>query len=476
MSAKRQRRKAKQRRKRQLVESATTVEHTELKERGAQVSRSGSGSRRQITLIQSGWGSSGYYPRDVLERDGPKVWPAGTHMFLDHPTHTEEHERPERSVKDLAAVIASDPVMVGNELVAEADILENWAPVIDAVAPHIGVSIRAAGDVEEGSRDGRDGMIVERLTDGYSVDFVTEAGAGGRVGSLIENARAAAPLDEAAAHAELDVLMQESDLRERDVSPDERIALAKKGQAIPVRNDAGDIIGGRFPMANCQDVSNAAQSIGRGNAPNAQLQSFIKRAASKLSCPTPFQASRRQGDREESEVELEKQLSEAREKTRQHEDTIAKRDSTITELTESRDGEKTRADRAEDALLQERAERIIGEVMAYDGDDDERKLPGLPERALDRVKESALRGKLPLDEDGKLDKDKLAERVRKAAKDEHAYLNEGRTPASNVSGVGDPAGSNGGTGSEGESNNELAESFQRLGMSEAAAKVAAEGR
>ena len=35
-------------------------------------------------------GSSGYYPADVLRRDGPIAFPAGTHVYLDHPTSDEE--------------------------------------------------------------------------------------------------------------------------------------------------------------------------------------------------------------------------------------------------------------------------------------------------------------------------------------------------------------------------------------------------
>jgi hypothetical protein len=55
-----------------------------------------------LKIIDAGWGSSGYYSADVLKRDGPKVFTSGLHMYLDHPSVTEEADRPERSVKDLA--------------------------------------------------------------------------------------------------------------------------------------------------------------------------------------------------------------------------------------------------------------------------------------------------------------------------------------------------------------------------------------
>jgi hypothetical protein len=42
-----------------------------------------------LKLIQPGWGSSGYYSAEVLERDGPKVFPLGTQMFWNHATQSE---------------------------------------------------------------------------------------------------------------------------------------------------------------------------------------------------------------------------------------------------------------------------------------------------------------------------------------------------------------------------------------------------
>ncbi|MGE4535418.1 hypothetical protein, partial [Halomonas sp.] len=58
-----------------------------------------------IKIIQPGWGSSGHYSKAVLQRDGPKVFTKGLHMYIDHPTPTEEAERPERSVNGLGGVL-----------------------------------------------------------------------------------------------------------------------------------------------------------------------------------------------------------------------------------------------------------------------------------------------------------------------------------------------------------------------------------
>lgn len=149
---------------------------------------------REMKIIAPGWGASGYYSREVLERDGPSVFVPGTHMYLDHPTASESAERPERSVRDLAAVIVSpseyrEDGVAGPGLYAKASILPQYVDVIDALAPHIGVSIRARGSVAEGEAEGRSGKLVTELTSAASVDFVTKPGAGGKVLALMESLR-----------------------------------------------------------------------------------------------------------------------------------------------------------------------------------------------------------------------------------------------------------------------------------------------
>lgn len=150
----------------------------------------------RIKLIDSGWGSSGYYSEKVLKRDGPKAFCKGTHMYMNHPTEEENRLRPERDVKDLAGVISSNvvwedasPKNTGPGLYADVKVLPTYKEFIDEAAPFIGVSIRAAGTAVEGEADGHHGYIVDSLTEGYSVDYVTMAGRGGQVLSLYESAR-----------------------------------------------------------------------------------------------------------------------------------------------------------------------------------------------------------------------------------------------------------------------------------------------
>lgn len=147
-----------------------------------------------IKIIQPGWGSSGYYPAEVLERDGPRIFQKGMHMYWNHPTQTEESERPERDLNDLAAVFVSDSRWDANGpkgpgLYADAKVFENYRQPVDNMAEHIGVSIRAMGKAQQGTIEGRTGPIITELTAGRSTDFVTAPGAGGEILSLFEAAR-----------------------------------------------------------------------------------------------------------------------------------------------------------------------------------------------------------------------------------------------------------------------------------------------
>ena len=151
----------------------------------------GTGRRYRARLIEGDrWGSSGYYPREMLERDGPNVWPPGTQVYMDHPGATEQHDRPERSVRDLAGKITTAPVYEADGLYADVEFYPHVAPIIEAMWEDVGMSIRAAGTAESGERDGRTGPIITSLTEGVSVDVVTRAGAGGKLVALLESARA----------------------------------------------------------------------------------------------------------------------------------------------------------------------------------------------------------------------------------------------------------------------------------------------
>lgn len=149
-------------------------------------------------LIEPGWGSSGYYPREVLKRDGPKIFLAGTKQFWNHPTATEEAERPEGDLNALAAELISDARYLdgpaGEGLYADAKVFAPYQEAVNELAPHIGLSIRATGRAVQGEAEGRKGPIITALTAAKSADFVVLAGAGGQIIQMFEAARAKAAL------------------------------------------------------------------------------------------------------------------------------------------------------------------------------------------------------------------------------------------------------------------------------------------
>jgi len=147
-----------------------------------------------IKVIKPGWGSTGYYAESMLKRDGKDAFPRGTHMYVNHPSLTEETDRPERDLRDLGAVLMEDAHWTdgprGPGLYAKARVFEAFRPFLKEAAPYIGASIHALGTGKAGEAEGKEGLIIEKLLPSpfNSVDFVTKAGAGGAVVAAIESA------------------------------------------------------------------------------------------------------------------------------------------------------------------------------------------------------------------------------------------------------------------------------------------------
>ena len=168
---------------------------TEITEAFSGAAETAGPGRIKMRLISPGWGSSGYYSPQVLENAATdKVWPAGTHIYFDHPSESEIHDRPERSVRDLAAVTTEDATWDGAGLVAEAKVIGPYRDLVtdDVFTEAVGMSIRASAETTTGEAGGRKGVIVSRLVEGQSVDLVTRAGRGGKVLAVLESARAEA--------------------------------------------------------------------------------------------------------------------------------------------------------------------------------------------------------------------------------------------------------------------------------------------
>lgn len=204
------------------MSTTTIVEKRKLVESIAKVQEAKGGKRKfRVRIIEGDrWGSSGYYSKEMLTRDGPKAFPAGTQMYLDHPSESEEHDRPERSVRDLAAKTTSDPVYETDGLYADIEVYEHMAEVVSEIAEDVGLSIRATATVkwEDDNPDpeGRGRPTISSLIEGISVDFVTRAGAGGKVVELLESAREHKPADVKEIEEKAAAKIEERELTYRD--------------------------------------------------------------------------------------------------------------------------------------------------------------------------------------------------------------------------------------------------------------------
>jgi len=330
----------------------------------------------EMRLIQPGWGTSGYYPKEVLANDGPSVWPAGTHMYLDHPTESESRERPERSVKDLAAVTISAPEYrengkVGPGLYARASVLPQWKDTIEALAPYIGVSIRASGTFESGEAEGRSGKIIKKLIKGASVDFVTKPGAGGQVLAVMESMRQ----ESVPQNALSDVVSMEA--------VDTNAATSSSATSNFVQFDSGTAVPGTFTVSSGTTIYPAQET----SVPEEESMEELQEATERIS-------------------ELETQLDEAR---------------------KDNDDLRVRAERAEGALNIIKAQEAVKEML------DNVELPAAAKtRIVTKVATDA-----PMKE-GELDKEALKETVEAEVKVEAEYI-EAVTPKGKVTDQGGQA-------------------------------------
>lgn len=148
---------------------------------GGQATSDLTGAKIAITIITPGQGSSGYYPPETIS-GAAHLFPAGTHMYINHQTETEEWERPEGDLNKLAGALAT-PATINPEtgaLEATAEIFESHRKFLADRAHIIGVSINGTASINP---DG----IVEAIHSIRSVDFVTRPGRGGRIDQILEH-------------------------------------------------------------------------------------------------------------------------------------------------------------------------------------------------------------------------------------------------------------------------------------------------
>lgn len=394
-----------------------------------------------VKLIAPGWGSKGYYPADVIRRDGPKAFPKGTKMFWDHATITEETERPEGTLNRLAAELVTDPIWQesgpkGPGLYADAKVFNRYKDDINDMGPHIGVSIRSKGRGKAGTAEGRKGRIVtsifsadEARANGIipTVDFVTVAGAGGEIIELFESAggRKPEPLTEG-------------------IGKMIRRALGESGQSEEdfIKNvgideaHMRDILSGDIDAPSDEHMRQIADHLNinmdRLRNAHSQQESF----------------------RKENHMELETQLKEAQA-------AIQKLQETNAQLLEQN------ARTGEALLLRDARDFVVAQLATSD----------LPAVTKGRLTES-LSANPPI-ADGKLDKDAYKTAISEAVTGETEYLREAAGYSSGrISNMGSSfdAGVNDGQFSEEDSERRLSEAFASMGLDGKALEFATSGR
>lgn len=190
------------------------------------------GSRFKVCLIQEGLGNfkdGFFYTREALEQAVQDEVFEGKKIYANHPSVLDEENRPERDVKEVLGHFENctfEEVDSRGEIHADLIIPDgdafDWAR---AMAEHavkyadkyresnkefVGLSINASGDAKEEEidevmktapeaclpklqeakeNDVTAVMVVSEINNAVSVDLVTEAGAGGKIIKLMEEAK-----------------------------------------------------------------------------------------------------------------------------------------------------------------------------------------------------------------------------------------------------------------------------------------------
>ena len=143
----------------------------------------------RVVLIEAGTNplKRRHYPVHTIEEAAPLF--KGIKMYLNHATKQDELSRPEGDVKNWASTIQESWHEEGKAM-ADVHIHDNWLwesmqdPVFRG---NIGLSINSKGMGYIGKIDSVDMQIIEKIVAPKSVDWVTEAGARGRVVQLLES-------------------------------------------------------------------------------------------------------------------------------------------------------------------------------------------------------------------------------------------------------------------------------------------------
>lgn len=162
--------------------------------REAALSKTGGGY--EATIVREGPGNPGdsnYYTKEALRKAVAAGMFEGLQGYLNHPTPTEERERPERDVRYLAGhfrearYVDGNPAEVRGKFIPGGMEKDGVVSLVESALqsprhrPLIGISIDGYGHApDQQTVNGRTYNMVREITHLGSADIVTRAGAGGQ--------------------------------------------------------------------------------------------------------------------------------------------------------------------------------------------------------------------------------------------------------------------------------------------------------
>ena len=171
------------------------LENGRILEGSQEAHASGKGGMVVVDLIREGFGNprdNHYYSRDVLQEAVDRF--NGRKMYANHlaPEAQKRLSGMPRDIQDVMgrireAWLDSDEGTGRAVVRGKVSISQPWLwNMVEHDPELLGVSLNARGNSRVGIVEGKQAKIVEGIADINSVDWVTEAGAGGRVVSLME--------------------------------------------------------------------------------------------------------------------------------------------------------------------------------------------------------------------------------------------------------------------------------------------------
>lgn len=173
---------------------AATLTRTEVRETTSEAARTPpaemAGSRMVVHYIRAGWSLNGrYYPADLLRTEGVAAAVPGTQLYIDHASDEEMDQRPAGTVTRIAGTQEGAAWWdeAAQAVAANVRVFRPWRELLTDAAETIGLSVRAWVTSQPGEAQGQRGEIITSIEGYRSVDFVTIPAAGGRIVSVLES-------------------------------------------------------------------------------------------------------------------------------------------------------------------------------------------------------------------------------------------------------------------------------------------------